>query len=35
MPILDEKNLDPMPIKDLSHKRHKVEDGLRRLRQTT
>lgn len=32
MPILDKNNLEPMPIKDLSHRRHEVEEGLRKLR---
>jgi hypothetical protein len=34
MPILD-KNLEPMPIKDLSTKRHEIQDGLRRLHQAS
>ena len=31
MPVLDQ-NLEPVPIKDLSHRRHEIEGGLRKLR---
>lgn len=32
MPILESHNLEPIPIKDLSHRRHEIEGGLRALR---
>lgn len=35
MPVLDKNNLDPIPIKDLSHRRHEIESGLRELRKTS
>ncbi len=31
MPLID-GNLNPIPVKDLANDRHKIEDGLRRLR---
>ena len=32
MPVLESHNLEPIPIKDLGHRRHEIKDGLHKLR---